>query len=189
MPLGHKGEHLSESAADNYRQRHRARHARMAEGQRLVQCLGDGCGRRVANNNKSGYCKTCYGRLPGKPCKNCGKRVRRDNISGYCKGCSRFALAANMAARRAWLGQLKVERGCIDCGYRAHPGALDWDHNPGRGPKLFNIAANVTTSMARLLAELAKCDVRCANCHRIKTAERGTNRQGTAAGPGLAHVS
>lgn len=66
---------------------------------------------------------------------------------------------------------LKLERGCIDCGYSAHSEALDFDHRPGV-EKLFTIGESVTRSWETVLAEIAKCDVRCANCHRIITAER-----------------
>lgn len=68
---------------------------------------------------------------------------------------------------------IKLERGCADCGYNAHPAALDFDHRKGE-VKLFTIGA-VGSSQSReaLLAEIAKCDVVCANCHRIRTDGRG----------------
>lgn len=67
---------------------------------------------------------------------------------------------------------VKMERGCIDCGYRAHPAALHFDH---RDPstKLFAIAKGLTRSWAAIEAEIAKCDVRCANCHAIRGVVEG----------------
>ncbi len=73
-------------------------------------------------------------------------------------------------ARRRVLFRLKEIIGCADCGYRKSGLALDFDH--ARGVKEFSIATNVGLSWPRILAELAKCDVRCSNCHRIKTEER-----------------
>lgn len=73
--------------------------------------------------------------------------------------------------RRQIIEAIKLERGCIDCGYRGHPSALDFDHRPGT-EKLFGIADRSSYSIESLMAEIAKCDVRCANCHRIKTFER-----------------
>jgi len=84
-------------------------------------------------------------------------------------------------ARRRWAGgrarinAIKLERGCADCGYAAHPAALEFDHLPGVG-KVQNIAAMPCNSWAAIEAEIAKCEVVCANCHRIRTAERGWTR-------------
>lgn len=67
--------------------------------------------------------------------------------------------------------EVKIAGGCIDCGYNAHPEALDFDHRAGV-EKLFSIGQSMTKPWDTILAEIAKCDVRCANCHRIITAER-----------------
>lgn len=65
-----------------------------------------------------------------------------------------------------------MESGCVDCGYNKHPDALDFDHRPDE-IKLFNIGFGIVSrSWDAIRAEIAKCDVRCANCHRIVTAER-----------------
>jgi hypothetical protein len=70
--------------------------------------------------------------------------------------------------RHAKIDRYKLDKGCIDCGYADHPIALDFDH---RDPdlKTLGVSAMLTYSWARIVAELDKCDVRCANCHRIKT--------------------
>lgn len=73
-------------------------------------------------------------------------------------------------SRRARLNGIKVRAGCLDCGYREHPAALDFDHRPGTLKK-FQIGKS-QLSWERVLVEIAKCDVRCANCHRIRTQER-----------------
>jgi hypothetical protein len=44
---------------------------------------------------------------------------------------------------------------------------MDFDHV--RGEKLFGIAVNMNISWERLEAEIAKCEIVCANCHRIRT--------------------
>lgn len=67
---------------------------------------------------------------------------------------------------------MKVERGCVDCGYNAHPAALDFDHLPGT-EKLYRVCTMAGMSRKLIDAEIAKCEVVCANCHRIRTAERG----------------
>lgn len=76
------------------------------------------------------------------------------------------------ASRIALINQIKLERGCTDCGYRLHPAALHFDHLPGT-IKYKNIAQMTSnTSLKVLMAEIAKCEVVCANCHAIRTAKR-----------------
>lgn len=73
--------------------------------------------------------------------------------------------------RRERIAQIKTEAGCADCGYNAHPSALHFDHLPGQ-EKLFHIAGNLTGKWEHIEAEMAKCEVVCANCHAIRTAAR-----------------
>ena len=72
--------------------------------------------------------------------------------------------------RRDMLQQIKLERGCADCGYKAHPEALEFDHiTTGKHLAISRIK---TYSLETLLTETAKCEVVCANCHRIRTYNR-----------------
>ena len=73
--------------------------------------------------------------------------------------------------RRAWLSEYRLAKGCADCGYRDHAAALDFDHNGTK--KSFSIMRDgLTRSWGNLEAEVAKCDVVCANCHRVRTQQR-----------------
>lgn len=58
---------------------------------------------------------------------------------------------------------------CADCGQTFPPVCMDFDH---LGGKDFNIGSASTRSLETVLAEIAKCEVVCANCHRIRTADR-----------------
>ena len=71
--------------------------------------------------------------------------------------------------RRKLLDEIKLKTGCIKCGYKEHPVALDFDHiDPTK--KEFTIGVSYTSvSLKRLYKEIDKCQVLCANCHRIKT--------------------
>ena len=71
-------------------------------------------------------------------------------------------------ARRRELDDYKIHKGCMDCGYNSHPAALDFDHRPGE-VKVANVARLTESAREKLYAEIAKCDVVCANCHRIRT--------------------
>lgn len=59
---------------------------------------------------------------------------------------------------------------CVDCGLRFPPECMDFDHV--RGIKLFQIGQMGHRRPDALLEEIEKCDVVCANCHRIRTRKR-----------------
>lgn len=58
---------------------------------------------------------------------------------------------------------------CVDCGYVGPPFMYDFDHrNPEE--KAFGIAEKgMTYAFARQYEETLKCDLVCANCHRMRT--------------------
>jgi hypothetical protein len=69
----------------------------------------------------------------------------------------------------AFLRELKSVP-CADCRGRFDPVQMDFDHrDPAQ--KSFTLAKGhaMLKSRADLLAEVAKCDVVCANCHRVRT--------------------
>lgn len=57
---------------------------------------------------------------------------------------------------------------CMDCGVSYPYYVMDFDH---RDPNTKNreVALMLTWSTATLLQEIEKCDIVCANCHRIRT--------------------
>jgi hypothetical protein len=75
------------------------------------------------------------------------------------------------AQRKAWVRAYKIEKGCADCGYNEHWAALDFDHLPGT-LKVADIRSGASFGWVALLEEIMKCDVVCANCHRVRTVER-----------------
>lgn len=70
-----------------------------------------------------------------------------------------------------WINEYKLAQGCIDCGYREHAVALDFDHMDGKTANICNLK-----SVAAVMAEIERhdCVVRCANCHRVKSLETKT---------------
>jgi hypothetical protein len=72
---------------------------------------------------------------------------------------------------RKWYDGLK-DRPCTDCGGSFHPAAMHWDHLPG-----FEKVANLSRlkhlgSKRKILEEIKKCELVCANCHAVRTFER-----------------
>lgn len=99
----------------------------------------------------------------------------KDGRLSWCKPCTQARYAAGRAERsrrdREYFQQIKVERGCADCGYNANPVALDFDHLPGT-EKLYRVCVMAGMRRELIDAEIAKCEVVCANCHRIRTNDR-----------------
>ncbi len=59
---------------------------------------------------------------------------------------------------------------CVDCG-ESDPIVLQLDH---QGDKTANVSDLVKVGLTRIKQEIEKCEVRCSNCHAMKTAkERG----------------
>jgi len=72
---------------------------------------------------------------------------------------------------------MKLVLGCMDCGWNGWPRGLDWDHV--RGAKVRSVASLIANgrSWNEVVDEIAKCDLVCANCHRLRTDRRRSARQ------------
>jgi hypothetical protein len=64
---------------------------------------------------------------------------------------------------------------CADCGQKWPPVAMDFDHI--RGAKIKSVSSYVSGAykLDLIKEEIAKCEVVCACCHRIRTWKRGDN--------------
>ena len=129
-----------------------------------------------------------------KRCGKCGKKkpfsdfnrfIRaKDGLQPYCRVCARAYYQARNTEIRALIQARKrqlrtelllfvraylLEHPCTDCGER-DPVVLEFDHV--RGVKAGNVSTMMRepVTLKRLQEEIAKCDVRCANCHRRRTA-------------------
>lgn len=83
-------------------------------------------------------------------------------------------------ARGSALLLLLKRRPCVDCGGSFHPFAMDFDHV--RGEKLGDVSTMRALSVERLMAEVDKCDLVCANCHRLRELARGDRDRMTPTG-------
>lgn len=62
---------------------------------------------------------------------------------------------------------------CADCGLTFDPICMDLDHRPGE-TKVASVAKMPGDfTIEKILEEIAKCDVVCACCHRLRTKQRG----------------
>lgn len=104
-----------------------------------------------------------------------GRAKNREAVKRYRIN-KRDELLDKARARRNELRQLLAEHKsapCMDCGGTFPSVCMDFDHRPGEIKK-FAVSAMVgqQRTPAQLLAEIAKCDLVCANCHRMRTASR-----------------
>ena len=76
----------------------------------------------------------------------------------------------------ALIRKYKASKGCADCGER-DPIVLDFDHHDPKTKKLqIGDCTRLGWSLKKIMIEVKKCDVVCANCHRRRTAKQWTWR-------------
>lgn len=97
----------------------------------------------------------------------------RDKVKQY----ARQKLHRDKNAENLWI--LLSNSSCKDCKTN-DARVLEFDH---LGDKSFNVSRAVsgsTRSWQKILEEINKCDIVCANCHRIRTQERGNYKRNQA---------
>lgn len=137
--------------------------------------------------------KTCTACNTEKPLdrfhwQNKAKGTRR-SICKECKSAKASALwasgrikEANYEAKRRrvnkaydYLWNLYVASACADCG-ESNPLVLEFDHL-GEEEKSHNISQMLTSNygLDAIKKEIEKCEIVCANCHKIRTARRANH--------------
>ena len=118
-------------------------------------------GRR--GNGFQSRCKECQG--------NYHKKHYVDNMASYKVRAS----TRNKKVIEEIREYLRKEKDipCKDCGLKYPYYVMDFDHRPNE-KKIYNLAqmARVKPSLDVVIEEVAKCDVVCSNCHRIRTHNR-----------------
>ena len=131
-------------------------------------------------------CSKCKARKP--LCEFNKNKRKRDGLGSMCRPCanahSKAYYHADRAAHQKRVKKNKIElraehrmrimafllaHPCVDCG-EGDPVVLDFDHV--RGQKRMDVTRMINGGYkwAVIAAEIEKCVVRCANCHRRKTA-------------------
>lgn len=98
------------------------------------------------------------------------KREQRARNPEYSKRAAERNRLRHIALREE-LSAYKIKLGCIDCGYNTHSAALDFDHQRDKDALISRLvwaSSGSPASIARVWDEVAKCEVRCANCHRVR---------------------
>jgi hypothetical protein len=124
-------------------------------------------------------CSGCQRQLPagsfpqrGSRCLDCRRATIRSHYTAnraYYIQKARRRRQRVVQETRNWLTEYLDEHPCVDCGNRDIR-VLEFDHRD-RMTKVLAVAvlARGGYGLDRVKAEVAKCVVRCANCHRIRT--------------------
>lgn len=104
-------------------------------------------------------------------CKECAKRRAKED---YYANKERYFAQAKQRDKemRERIRELKSVP-CVDCGGMFDPVCMDFDHLP-EFDKVANVSQLMRQRMAwsKIEAEIAKREVVCANCHRLRTKDR-----------------
>ncbi len=129
-------------------------------------------------------CPSVLTPVPGLPptsqpllCPGCKRRVRREQKKrARAQKPKKFGptklpgtwLSRRSLRIRAYVDSLKISP-CMDCGGRFPPVAMDFDHRLDTF-KVREVSRCQTRTQVD--AEVARCDLICSNCHRVRTAAR-----------------
>lgn len=116
--------------------------------------------RRRANTEKTkSICVECA--------RECSREHYRNHKKIYISRAKIFSKKQQIVNQQKMVEFLKTKR-CVDCGNNDIR-VLEFDHR-NREDKKECIAQLLTrNSWELVMREINKCDIRCANCHRIKT--------------------
>jgi hypothetical protein len=140
----------------------------LSAGEKKCQLCGDN--KKLKNFNKSKATPDGY----NNNCRDCSKSRSKKYYSENREHHIRVISKRNKKKRIE--DMCKVHRilkinGCIDCGNN-DPRVLDFDHKDDSDKK-GNLSEMIGKySWKTIENEINKCDVRCSNCHRIRTAEQ-----------------
>lgn len=86
-------------------------------------------------------------------------------------------IETNRLRRREKLRAFLIEaknKPCMDCGQSYPHYVMDFDHVRGQKHRKLSSAIAAVWSVERAQEEIDKCELVCANCHRIRTHSRKT---------------
>ena len=103
-------------------------------------------------------------------------KLNKSGLYSYCRSCELKRTNERRYENKVKIFNYLKEHPCIDCG-NSNPLVLEFDHRQKKESRKhsLNEMVNNRVSWKRVFEEIQKCDVRCANCHRIKTAHEQSN--------------
>lgn len=111
-------------------------------------------------------------------------RSKEDGFSSTCRSCASIQRkkwynshkdthkVSSKKNKRKYTDQLRAykhNKPCTDCGVPYPYYVMEWDHLPGTTKEANLSRLLQTNSKKRFLEEIKKCELVCANCHKIRT--------------------
>jgi hypothetical protein len=119
--------------------------------------------RNKAHARRHRKCKACvaaYGR----------EHYARNHEAYIARNARNRPIQKHLLKEKLW--RYKSQRGCLDCGER-DPVVLDFDHLDPRDKSAdVGRLASSNCGWPTIMREIARCQLRCANCHRRRTARQ-----------------
>jgi hypothetical protein len=108
------------------------------------------------------YCRPC--------CSDYGKEHYRKNVATYISR-SKARAGIDRPRNRRFVAAYLSTHPCVDCG-ESDPLVLEFDHRDPSSKRddVGRLVHSTTVEVVR--SEIQKCDVRCGNCHRMRTARQ-----------------
>ena len=138
------------------------------------------CDRRIARfqaaRREMKHCRLCDQDLPmdafaprRAQCRECRRVAQRAHYYNFTDWEQRRAYQHAKYARAKEIVLEIKSNPCTDCGGRFPPYVMHFDHRDPSQKRLSVSALTGAGHVRTLLAEIAKCDLVCANCHAIRT--------------------
>ena len=163
----------------------------------LISFLGFAQQTRPANHKatmqKVKKCYKCKKNIPITGFNN--NKAKKDNLQTSCKGCQgKIAKEYYESNRKRCIGVININKRrralenyieiitkylnvpCVDCKKVYHPASMVFDHRVGSIKNIYrnqgvNYLIRDGYSKKSIKEEIDKCDVRCQNCHFLKTSK------------------
>jgi len=175
--------------ADTGKRRSQCKACRRESQRQRLTCTNPPAPRskRIVGSRETFTCTRCFRALPAEafPRKARGSLF----LQSWCRGCFSDFNRANYAANkerdiarvrrnqkitveksRRLLREYLSSHPCVDCA-ETDLAVLEFDHLRDKSGEVSQLVSS-GLSWARIMLEIAKCEVRCANCHRRITRQR-----------------
>ena len=108
-------------------------------------------------------------------CRPCRRSYEREHYAKNREKYKKKRLKNSRKQRernRSFVNSQKRGKPCLDCGGVFHFSCMEYDHVSGDKVKCINSMVQSAFSIKMIKAEMDKCELVCANCHRVRTWNR-----------------